>query len=253
MNKTLLLVFFFGCGLMAAAQSMNAQHRKVVNAFIQCIKTGNKKALAGKVAYPLKREKPVPSIKNQNEFLKRYRDVFDDSLVTLISRSTPDKDWTVMGWRGIMFKNGMVWLDEDGRLISVNYQSFTESKQKAALLLAEKSKLHESIRVFAEPVCVLETKKYRIRIDDLGNNNYRYASWPLQAEMSSKPDIIIANGKFEADGSGGNHSITFTNNGYRYEIYFTEIGEEAEPPVRVTITKGDKTLLSQTARDVTPD
>jgi len=251
MKKTFFLFFLLSCGVMATAQPMSTVHRKVVNEFIQYVKTGNKKALASQVAYPLKRELPLPAIKNRDEFIKRYSEVFDDSLVQQISRSRVDKDWQAMGWRGIMFRSGDVWLDEDGRLLSVNYQAFTESKQKAALLLAEKGKLHESIRVYEEPVCVLETRKYRIRIDDLGNGNYRYASWSLPAGMSTKPDIIIENGQFKPDGSGGNHSITFTNNGYVYECYFTVIGEEANPPVRLTISKDGKTLLMQDAKDVT--
>lgn len=252
MNKTLILLLLLSYGITGAAQEINAEKRKVVNAFIQCIKTGNKKALANKVAYPLKRELPLPAIKNRTEFIQRYNEVFDDSLIQQISRSKPDQDWSEVGWRGIMFQQGDVWLDEDGRLISVNYQSFTESKRKAALLTAEKSKLHESIRVFEEPVSVLKTSKYLIRIDDLGNGNYRYASWPVTKAMSSKPDIVITNGKFTADGTGGNHSITFTNNGYTYECYFTIIGAKNDPPATVTISKGNKVLLTQAAGIITP-
>lgn len=252
MNKTLLLALLLFYGGVSSAQEMNAQKRKAVNDFIQCIKTGNKKALAGKVAYPLKREMPLPAIKNREEFIQRYNEVFDDSLIQMIARSSPGKDWSEMGWRGIMFQQGDIWLDDDGTLRSVNYQSFTERKRKAALLLAEKSKLHESIRVFAEPVCVLETRKYRIRIDNLGNGNYRYVSWPVNMAMSTKPDIIIAHGKFTADGTGGNHHITFINKGYVYECYFPVLSEEANPPVQLTIRQGKKTLLSQDARKVTP-
>ncbi len=63
---------------------------------------------------------------------------------------------------------GKVWHNYDGRLIAVNHQSEYEQKKKEELIRLEKSNLHKSIKEFKKPVYILETIKYRIRIDDLG-------------------------------------------------------------------------------------
>src|SRR5690606_40506133 len=62
------------------------------------------------------------------------------------------------------------------------------------------------------------SKNYLIRIDELTNDNYRYASWKIGEKESSKPDIIIDNGKLKFEGSGGNHVIIFTNDEYTYKV-----------------------------------
>src|SRR5262249_42797373 len=157
-----------------------------------------------------------PQIKNGQEFLKRYDEVFDDSIVKIIVNSSAAKDWSPVGWRGIMLSRGIVWLDYDGKLIAVNYQSKAEFNKKEELIKQEKSQLHESLKEFKTPIHILETSKYRVRIDDLGNGNYRYASWPLNSRMSDKPEIIIEHGEFKFDGSGGNYIITFKNGEYVY-------------------------------------
>ena len=91
----------------------------------------------------------------------------------------------------------------------MNYQSPFEKKKKEELITVQKNSLHESLRNFKSPVCILETSKYRIRIDDMGNEKFRYASWKFPQSKSEKPELVILNGKVEFDGSGGNHSFIF--------------------------------------------
>jgi hypothetical protein len=157
------------------------ENLKVVTDFIKSVKSRNLEELSSRISFPFAREYPIPEIKSKEEFLKRYNEVFDDSLTQMIVNSDPNKDWSPVGWRGIMLFNGELWLDYDGRLIGVNYQSKFEKNEFAELIKIEKRDLYESLREFAQPICVLETSKYRIRIDDLGNWNYRYAAWPLAA------------------------------------------------------------------------
>ena len=153
-----------------------------------------------------------------------------------------------MGWRGIMLLNGEVWLNSTGELIAVNYQSEFEKKRKEELIAVQKNSLHESLRNFKCPVCILETSKYRIRIDDMGNEKFRYASWKLQQSMSEKPELVILNGKVEFDGSGGNHSFIFKTGEYIYECGIVEMGEDDAPPAYLSITKGEKEIFSQNAK-----
>jgi hypothetical protein len=234
--------------LTAFSQDETADQQKVISDFISCVKQQNKDELSGKIAYPLRREYPLPSIKNKQEFINRYHEVFDDSLVKMIVTSRPEQDWSKMGWRGIMLHNGQLWLDEDGRLIAVNYQSAAERDKRAMLIDKDRSQLHPTIKDFKRPACLLETRKFRIRIDDMGNGNYRYASWSLQNQQRDKPDLIIENGQFIPEGTGGNHRYEFKNEGYVYDCSITVLGkEDNEPPAQLTIYKGGKEILSQPA------
>jgi hypothetical protein len=246
---TALLLMF--CFLTAFSQELSKKNQKIISDFIICIKNHNKEELSRKISFPLEREYPIPAIKNRQEFLTRYNELFDDSLTQLIIHSRPGKDWSAMGWRGLMLLNGQIWLDADGKLITINYQSAAERKKKTALIAADKNRLHASIKTFSQPVCILETEKFRIRIDDMGDGHYRYASWPLKSSMSDKPDIIIENGKFIPDGSGGNHKYEFKNDGYVYDCNIIVIGEKDAPPALLTIYKSNKEILSQKANIVT--
>ncbi|WP_276134419.1 hypothetical protein [Polluticoccus soli] len=246
--KNLLATFFLSLSFISVfGQEMENESKTSVSRFIDYVKHEKKDEIAKLVEFPFERQYPLPSIKNRNEFLIRYNEVFDDRLIKMIINSKPDKDWSAVGWRGIMFLDGDIWLDYDGRLLAVNYQSEIETKRRSDLIEQERSKLHESIKAFDRPLHILETKKYRIRIDDLGENNFRYASWTLPAPMSEQPDIVIENGEIEFDGTGGNHSFIFKNKEYVYECSIIVMGEDNAPPALLTLHKGEKMILNQPA------
>ncbi|WP_235830892.1 hypothetical protein [Flavobacterium ustbae] len=99
-------------------------------------------------------------------------------------------------------------------------------------------------------MAILETSKFRIRIDDLGNDNYRYASWSVKKKMTDTPDLIIEKGKFFADGTGGNHHYEFIKGNFRYECHFIVLGEKNSPPAKLIIYQSEKEILSQNAKIV---
>jgi hypothetical protein len=248
MKKRLLaILLLFNIGSVYS-QTLNKKYHPAVTSFINAVKKGNIEKLSNKISYPLNRAYPLPSIKNKQEFVKRYKEVFDDNLTKKIVNSDIAKDWDAVGWRGIMLLNGELWLDTDGKLIAVNHQSKPEAKEQARLIDAEKNKLHPSILNFKQPVLVFETAQYRIRIDDLGNNNYRYASWPIKIKMSDKPALILTRGKWTPDGSGGNHNYQFKSDDYTYTCFITVMGEANTPPALLTISKAGKEILSQPAK-----
>ena len=239
------ILFMFSAN---AQDSLTAAHKKEINTFIAEVKAGDKAAVAKRIHFPFEREYPIPVIKNKEEFIKRYNEVFDAKLTGLISKTDAGHDWYAGGWRGIMFLDGEVWLDYDGRLTAVNYQSDAELKIKEQFIAKDKKSVHASISKFARPVHVLKTSKYLIRIDDLDHANYRYAAWKASAKMTDKPDLIITNGKYIADGTGGNHSYVFKKDGYVYECQILIIGAEDSPPANLVVYKGKKELLSQPAQ-----
>jgi hypothetical protein len=245
-NLFLVLVLFFGSFL--SAQTVKPEYQKCIKSFIDTIKSGNKDAIADMVSYPLKREYPIPDVRDKSDFIKRFDEIFDTTLKNEIIKSDPAKDWSDMGWRGIMLNQGNVWMDFDGRLTSVNYQSQAETDLKKKLIAAQKKELDSSIAFFQKPICILETTKFRIRIDNLGNENYRYASWSIDKAMNTKPDLIIYRGNLVVEGSGGNHQYEFKKENFTYECAFIIVGEKDSPPAKLTIYQGDKVILSQNAR-----
>lgn len=246
----LFLIYFMFCALSMSAQDLKPEYQKFVSKFISEVKSGNKTAVSNRIKFPLKRDYPIPAIKNKTDFVKKYDQIFDPILVEKISKSDPAKDWLEMGWRGIMLNQGDLWIDTDGKIISINYQSEAEKKLKNSLIASQKKNVNSSISDFKQPVVVLETSKFRIRIDDLGNGKYRYASWSIKQKMTDKPDLVIENGVFFADGTGGNHHYEFKKGAFRYECHFIVLGEKNSAPAALIVYQADKKILSQDAKIV---
>ena len=232
-----------GFALNSFAQLSTIEDKRIVKKFIQLIKTQQITKLAMQVNYPLKREFPIPSINNKQEFIKRYPEIFDDNLKNIITNSDPVKDWSKVGWRGIMLLDGTLWLDE--KLISVNYQSLKERRLKEKLIVEDKSRLYISLRDYSKPILYMQTTKFKIRIDELENGKYRYASWSIQSNMKNKPDLIITNGSWVPDGSGDNHYYRFTSGAYQYDCYVSTLNQDGKPSAELQVRKGTKNILKQ--------
>ncbi|MDQ9091038.1 hypothetical protein RC083_05450 [Pseudoalteromonas haloplanktis] len=237
----LCLSLFFASHTFALEQ----QYHQNISSIIAAFKADDKTAVAALVSYPLKRSYPVPAINNEAELVERFDDVFDETLIKQIANSNIDTDWDKVGWRGIMLNSGLVWVDTDGKIIGVNYQTAKEQLLVKNLIAADKQALHPSLNNFDKPVLKWQTAKYRMRIDDLGDNNYRYASWHIDKKTSDKPDSVLFNGEMNFEGSGGNHSYTFKNGRYRYVLQVSVIGCENSPPGWLEVYKDDELLLSE--------
>ncbi|CAA9195223.1 hypothetical protein [Flavobacterium collinsii] len=247
-RRNVFLIILIFCSSFVSAQDSNIDYQKLVKKFIENIKSDNKDALADGVVYPLKREYPIADVKDKTGFLKRYSEIFDAVLKNEIVKSDPVKSWSDMGLRGLMFNQGKIWLDTEGKLIAVNYQSKFELDLRKSLIATQKKNLDPSIAFFQTPICILETSKFKIRIDNLGNNNYRYASWSIQKEMTEKPDLVINGGVLVVEGIGGNHQYEFRKDGNVYECAIIVLGEKNSPPAKLTVYRGKKIVLSQDAK-----
>ena len=252
--KSLLLFFSLLICNLAHTQNQKLAAYKIanINKVITAFKQNDIGRISKLINYPLRREYPIPDIKNEKEFKLRFKQVFDDSLVRMISRSKT-KQWSEAGWRGIMLDYGIVWIDSyDGKIIAVNYQSDYEKKWRLDLIKKEKASLHSSLQQFETPLYKIKTKNYLIRIDELSDNNFRYASWKTGKAESSIPDMVITNGQFESLGTGGNHVITFTNNNFKYLVYRNIIGEENSPDITLEVEKDGEVILNEGGSLVKP-
>lgn len=216
-----------------------------INHVIELFKQRNIENLSNIVEFPLQREYPIPSIKNEKEFKQRFSEVFDNTLIEKIVNSKI-KQWDEVGYRGIMLDNGIIWIESsNGKIIAVNYQSDLEKKLKKDLIAKEKERVHSSIKNFESPLYKIKTKKYLIRIDQLTNSKYRYTSWKIGEKESSKPDLILNNGQWEFEGSGGNSVITFSNKNYSYKVYRNIIGEDNAADITLEVEKGGRIILTE--------
>lgn len=226
-------------------EELEASERDSILLLIALFKEKNVDQISDKIAYPLKREYPIPPIQNKAAFKQRFSEVFDKTLIDKIANSKIEQ-WREVGWRGITLDHGVVWMaNSDGIITTVNYQSDFEKQYRAELIAKEKEQLHPSLKTFENPEYRILTENYRIRIDELANDKYRYASWKKNADESSKPDLILSNGELEFQGSGGNHVMTFVSGNYVYKVYRNMIAEKDAPDITLEIEKNGKTILTE--------
>ena len=245
-NLILVLSILFTSTSFAVDKKYHEDISLIKSAF----KQQDKKAIATFISYPLGREFPIPAIKNEAELVNRFDEVFDKKFIELIANSDLDKDWSMMGWRGIMFSSGKLWLDSDNKIRAITYQSSKEKEIKASLIEKQKQTLHQSLRVYKKPILEWKTSKFHIRIDDLGDYNYRYSSWSIDKQTRDKPDLILENGKMVFEGSGGNHHYSFSNGKYIYRCYVSVLGNSKSAPGILDVFKDKEHILSDDVIEV---
>ena len=207
--------------------------------------TGDMDKMADVISFPLRRQYPVPAIKDEAAIRQRFSEVFDSTLITMIAQSDVSQ-WTEMGWRGIMLGNGVVWMDGwDGKITAVNYESDYEKALRQELIARDKDSLHQSLQHFERPVYKIRTRHYLIRIDELSEHIYRYASWKIPVAASSEPDLVLSNGTWEFEGTGGNHVIIFVNGAFTYKIYRNIIGVEDAPDITLEVEKDGQRIMTE--------
>jgi len=210
---------------------------------INTFKAKNKTKIADLISYPLRREYPLKNVSDNNDFIQRFDDIFDKEFIDRVAKSKIN-DWSEVGWRGIMFDNGTLWIDDEGKIMTVNYHSPKEKQLLGDAIQADKNQLPKSLQDFQKPLYLIFTSNYKIRIDEKSEGVYRYAAWKIKNQKND-PDIIIENGALEFQGSGGNHTITFENNGYTYTVSINELGTVDTPDATLEVSKQEKTILTE--------
>lgn len=135
----------------ADEEPLPAEYRPFVQRFIDAAEAKDHQSLANQMKYPFKREYPMSAIKNPSEMLTRFDEVFDDAILKRIAISQVGQDWQTMGWRGIMFGSGEVWMDFDGKVIGINHLTAQAAKLKAELIASQKSDLYPGLRDYQSP------------------------------------------------------------------------------------------------------
>ncbi|WP_010252597.1 hypothetical protein [Myroides injenensis] len=200
--------------LLIASQSIAQENQlrddtlEQVERLILLFKSNDKEAISMYIDYPLPLKYPIPSIETKEEFIVRFEQVFDRNMTEVIGNSTSD-DWSTVGWRGTMFNNGDLWINESGKIIKVNRQADGVERWRQSLIAQDKKKLHPSINHFIEPIAIMESSKYIYRIDQISEDAYRLAAWKKNQLMIDTPLFTLLEGKMDVEGSMGNRVLTF--------------------------------------------
>lgn len=239
------LAVIIAIGSTSAFALTNSEQQQV-NRIIQNFKQNNQRAIIQNIRYPLQREAPIPAIQSVADMEKRFNQVFDTQLKQDIAHSKLSQ-WSSMGWRGLMLDEGKVWLD-GGKITAVNYSSKAEQQYKQNLIAQQKRQLHPSLQKFKAPVFSFKTLSFMVRIDELSNGQYRYASWKANQKQVAKPSLILNQGSVTFDGSGGNHHYTFKSGSYLYTVERNIMGEKTTPEVALQVKQHNKTILNQAGK-----
>ncbi|MEJ6617419.1 MAG: hypothetical protein QNL61_10980 [Crocinitomicaceae bacterium] len=240
--KQVLIILAMVIVTFSHSQELTPQDKTATSNFIEALKVKDLKKLMPFIAFPIKREYPLPDIKNEAELIYRCNEHFDDSITNIISNSNIDKEWSRVSWRGFMLNSRSVWIqDADYKLITVNVQSKAEKEKLKTIINYDKVSLNASIKEFDAPVIVLKTEKFYIRIDELKDELYRYAVWSINSPLISKPDLVISNGTIEYMLSGGNHQYKFNNGEYKYQI--SQLATAETDPSNLIVEKNGAEIL----------
>lgn len=247
MNK---LIFCFIVALnpifAKALEVGEIKEKKFVLNFINTIKTKNKSNISNLISYPLRFDVPVPPIENNKEFVERFDEVFDSKTLELIASSDIEKDWSRVGWRGVMLDNGTIWLDDNGKLTAITYRTKAQTIARQKIISKQKNSLHESVREFREPVGDWQTNKFHIRIDQLENGKYRYVAWKINLPTSEVPSLVISDGRYvelESGSAGVTSSYySFKNGPYEYRVVSDE-------DLYLEVLKNNKKILTEAVVD----
>jgi len=228
-----------------SASALDSKNEPLVKKVLQAFKGKNINDIAKLVSYPLEREAPLPAIKNEKEFIQRFNDVFDQHLLSSIVNSNIKKDWDEVGWRGIMLGDGDIWINYDGQISAINYQSTTERMVSNRLRSKGRRAIHRSVSQYAKAVLDWQTKRFHIRVDELKDGQLRYTSWSKGKKVSEKPDLVLLNGRLQMDGSGRNQSYAFHNGDFKYQLKVNSIGRSSATYGMLKVYKGVKEVASE--------
>ena len=123
----------------------------------------------------------------------------------------------------------------------------TESVNDSIITNNVRKHLYFELRNFDNEIAFMQTKKFKILLDNLSDGSIRYASWSKDKNISEKPDLILKNGILKYDGTGGNHSYIFKNYDYKYECEINVLVPDSYPDAFLNIYKGDENISRQRA------
>lgn len=184
----------------------------------KAIEDGDAATVAAAVSYPLRREPPLPDIRDESGFIERFPVIFDETFRNRMRSGRFSEDWEEVGWRGTMYDNGKLWvagtLADGGKIYWINYQSAEEGRLREALLEKERATLHPSLAGTCDLVLCFATDDGIVcgRVDREGDDEFRVLLYNGPARTGGRRiprgtgtprDVFRATAEYH--GSGGDH------------------------------------------------
>jgi hypothetical protein len=189
-------------------------------------------ALAFLIGFPLRvnTSKGQLLIPDAESLAGHYSEIFTPGVRSEVLATVTD-DYICRYDEGLGYKRGIIWVSTDGHrftLGTVNLRDQQAESKEPALIFA------------------CETKTHRIAIDELEGGGFRYRSWNKPKSLSTAPDLDLAQGKQEYEGSGVcAHSVyTFTSGQAVYQVEgglgCTDGSEPSKATGHLSVTIGGK-------------
>lgn len=150
--------------------------------------------------------------------------------------------------------NGDIWVSLPNGYKEIHHFDGYKYELKE-VVYNERIPLYENLRNFKSNVVILDFSPFVIRIDEMPNGNYRYASWH-EKEMSEKPNLVINNSLCEKKVEEVDYGMysekieyTFTNGEYQYIVsyYMTQYSSFIEErPMNLIVKCNGKTIKTIT-------
>lgn len=158
------------CVLTSVGYAQEAPFRvDVVQPLIDAFKAGDREKIAEMVWYPLERRFPIPPIRNKEEMLRRFDELFSPDHSRQIAESAPTRDWELHMMYGVFFKGFSMHTGHDGRIAGVGLNTEAEKRLMARILSHQKKTLHPSLAKFDGVHLEWQTRSYRLRVDYIGD------------------------------------------------------------------------------------
>lgn len=234
----LFLVLLMGTSSFAQDNGLSAEMTEKVNNLIAVFQNDDKEEIANHIGYPLYRSYPIPEVSTAKELIVRFDQIFDKELVNEIANSTLE-DWSTVGWRGTMLKDGELWIDDNGVIYRINRDTSLEQKWRKSLIQKDRERLHKSVQKYQEPFAVIDVEGETWRVDNVSGDVMRLAIWNKGAKMSEHPALVLE-GCLDIQGSMGTRVLEFKNKKTAEEIMILLDAQEVEVLHGVSITIKDK-------------
>ncbi|MEK6507944.1 hypothetical protein [Myroides sp. C4067] len=233
--KRILAVLFLVMGLSGYSQESNLSDASVerIKSLITLFENEDREGIAKRIVYPLKREYPLPPVTSEFEFVSRFEEFFVPEFSAKIANSVIE-EYSHMGWRGIMFDLGRMWLTESGDIYRIIDQTELEKKIREEMIQADKKRLHRSVNKFLEPYAIIKTGQDIWRIDRKDEKVMRLTIWNDGKLVSDVPDLILE-GTEDIQGTMGNRVLYFKDKKANNMITILMDNPESEVAHEVTI------------------
>lgn len=220
-----------------SAQKESNQDVQVLLKFLDHLKKGEKSQAADLIRYPLARHKPLPPIKDKNDFLEHYDEFFNSEVLAEIEKGKSDVG---SSWRGTSIAAGILFAGE-GKVFAIN--TFTQAEHRQIEKVWERARLqvHPSVRDFSVLAFECLSKKFHVQIQISEGQGLRYVSWK-RGSTENKPELILPGGVSESQGSGGGAIYRFKRGAFTYEVHKVGVCGEVCDSSLLVLKSGKKVL-----------